>query len=322
MADILGLSYLDKDSSWKRPCFIRKDSLPANTDVYAVGLAIEDIVGKFHLDTIQLIRNVYRIYLYGDGANEKLCSKGISIKNVHIDVHTTNPFLPGSQLKDSNGVSIPLVRLLIKDLYKSVSNANLIKMLEQKFGVKITGDIRYSFIRNYKRELTHMKTGDRFCFISKDQLATPLPREAMCGRFRIRLFHDGQFADKRVCFKCFSPDHIGYSCSKPQHCKICKEPGHEPGSDACSYYEKQDGIRFFGGEEDPFSNHYMCNFTHDNLDYHSVQQAWGYKKCMANGDSDLAKDILDAPNAKRVKQLMSQLRCTIDWDNQIYLKKF
>ncbi len=58
-----------------------------------------------------------------------------------------------------------------------------------------------------------MKTGDRFCFISKDQLATPLPREAMCGRFRIRLFHDGQFAGKRVCFKCFSPDHIGYTCS-------------------------------------------------------------------------------------------------------------
>ena len=31
-------------------------------------------------------------------------------------------------------------------------------------------------------------------------------------------------------------------------------------------------------EEDPFSNHYQCSFTHDNLDYHSVQQAWGYKK--------------------------------------------
>ncbi len=41
---------------------------------------------------------------------------------------------------------------------------------------------------------------------------------------------------------------------------------------------------------------------------------------MANGDPDLAKDILDAPNAKKVKQLMSQLRCTIDWDTQPYAK--
>ncbi len=41
---------------------------------------------------------------------------------------------------------------------------------------------------------------------------------------------------------------------------------------------------------------------------------------MANGDPDQAKEILDAPNAKKVKQLLSQLRCTIDWDSQPYAK--
>ncbi len=315
-----GNSYSSMDNAWKLPIYIRKDSLPPKTDAYTVGVALEAVVGKFQVDTIQLIRSVYRIYLYGDGSNEKACEKGISINNIHVDVYASNPFLPGSQIKDKDGVSIPLVRLLIKDLYKSVSNTNLLKMLKEKFGITITGEMRYSFVRNHRRELTHMKTGDRFCFVSQDQLKVPLPREAMCGRFKVRLFHDGQFLGKRVCYKCFSPDHAGYQCSKPPCCRVCKNPGHEPGSPDCTFYERLDDILPFGGEDDPFSNHFPCKFKYDDIDYHSSQQAYSYKKCMANGDTKLANSILDAPNAKKVMELAKQLRCTPDWDKQPYAK--
>ncbi len=283
MANLHGNKY--SDSVWKTPCFIRKDTLPPNCDAYTVGTALEDVVGRFSVDTIQLIRNVYRIYLYGDDAKAKACEQGIEIGNIHIDVYASNPFLPGAQMKDSNGISIPLVRLLIKDLFKSVSNANLERMLLEKFGIKIQGEIRYCYIRNPKKELTHMKTGDRFCFISKDQLKVPLPKEALCGRFKVRLFHDGQFLDKRVCFKCFSPDHLGYTCTKKQCCKICKEPGHEPGDPKCGLYEVQNGIQAFGGEDDEFSNHFPCKFTIWNIDVNSSEQAYIYKKSMANGDT-------------------------------------
>ncbi len=59
------------------------------------------------MDTIQLIRNVYMIYLYSEDAKIMACEKGIELNNIHVDVYASNPFLPGSQLKDANGISIP-----------------------------------------------------------------------------------------------------------------------------------------------------------------------------------------------------------------------
>ena len=151
MADMHGNSYSSMDNAWKLPIYIRKDSLPPKTDAYTVGVALEEVVGKFQVDTIQLIRSVYRIYLYGDGSNEKACEKGISINNVHVDVYASNPFLPGSQIKDNDGKTIPLVRLLIKDLYKSVSNTNLLKMQKEKFGITTQQNCILQMIANHDR---------------------------------------------------------------------------------------------------------------------------------------------------------------------------
>ncbi len=45
-----------------------------------------------------------------------------------------------------------------------------------------------------------------------------------------------------------------------------------------------------------------------------------FQKSMANGDTKLASLVLDAPNAKKVKELSKQLRCAPDWDKGTYAK--
>ncbi len=311
--DMNGTSYSQSESPWKTPAFIKLSDLPDKMDPYQVCMAIEDSIGKYNLDTVQMVRNTYRIYLLNNTAKAQLCAKGITIDNKSVSVFNNNPFVSG--FNEITGAEIPVIRLLIKDLYRSVANGPLEHLLTQKFGLKLSSDIKFSYYRNARRELTNIKTGDRFCFVTQEQLqGNPLPREAMCGRFKIRIFHDGQMAGIRECYRCFSTEHYGSKCSSEKCCRICKNPGHEPGTPECEYYEQNVDILAFGGEDDPFSSLFPCKFTVRHVDFHCSEQAFWYHKCMICMDPDLAKKILDAKDGKHVKRLSKQLRCTPDWD--------
>ncbi len=98
-----------------------------------------------------------------------------------------------------------MIRILIKDLYRSVATEVLEQMITHKFGLKLNSAIKFACWRNKRRDLTNIKNGDRFCFVSAEQLANnPLPREAYCSRFKVRIFHDGQFRGQRECARCLA----------------------------------------------------------------------------------------------------------------------
>ncbi len=314
--DIIGGSYLNKDSPFKTPAFIEIKDLPEGTDGYSVCTAIENSAGVYNIDCMQRVGNTYQIYLLSNGSKSDLCKKGITINNTVIPVYADNPFVttfrgePGKK-----GERKEMIRILIKDLYRSVASEVLEQMLTHKFGLMLNSPIKFACWRNNKRELTNIKNGDRFCFVSADQLKdNPLPREAYCSRFKVRIFHNGQFRGQRECSRCFSPDHTVHTCTRPKCCRVCKNPNHEPGTPECEFYCDEEDILPFGGEDDPFSSLYPCRFTHNHVEYHSSEQCYLYQKSMKVGDTELASRILHSRDAKHAKKLSKQLRCVPDWD--------
>ncbi len=312
--DIIGSTYLDKDSPFKTPAFIDAKDIPEGVDGYSICTAIEESAGQYNIDTMQRVGNTYRIYLLSNGSKSKLCSKGISINNTTIPVYAENPFT--TVFKSAPGQKKQSIRILIKDLYRSVASEVVEQMLVHKFGLQLGSPIKYACWRNRKRELTNIKNGDRFVFVSAEQLDNnPLPREAYCGRFKVRIFHDGQFRGQRECSRCWSTDHTVHTCNKPKCCRVCKNEGHEPGTPDCEFYCREESILPFGGADDPFSSLFHGSFTHNHLTYHSSEQAYLYGKSMKVGDTELAKKILGSRDAKHAKRLSKQLRCVPDWDD-------
>ncbi len=315
--DIAGTSYSEKDSPFKTPAFIDATDIPKDVDGFTICTAIEQSAGQYNIETMQKVGNTYRIYLLSNGSKSELCKKGISINNINIPVYADNPFTTVFRgTTTGSGPKKQSIRILIKDLYRSVASEVVEQMLTHKFGLKLNSPIKYSFWRNKKRELTNIKNGDRFVFVSAEELENnPLPREAYCSRFKVRLFHDGQFRGQRECSRCFSTDHTVHTCTKPRCCRVCKNEGHEPGTPQCDFYCQEESILPFGGETDPFSSMFRGSFTHNHITFHSSEQAYLYDKCMRLGDTELARKIRESRDGKHAKKLSKQLRCVPDWDD-------
>ena len=64
-----------------------------------------------------------------------------------------------------------------------------------------------------------------------------------------------------------------------------------------------DNVLGFFGELSPFSNFYLCKFTHDGITYHSGEQFIQRQKALLFENNQLADDILSAPNALTCKKL-------------------
>ncbi len=255
-----------------KPAFIRMEEI-GKIDGYSLGQAIMKTIGS-NLDTVQPVRNLWRIYTTSQSKKIELVSKGLTLDGKWIKIYDSNPYI--TSVIDSIGNEVSLVRVLIKDLLKSVANEQVQEMFETKFKVKVIGGVKKAFYRNPANELTGLGNGDRYCFVHPNDLLIPLPREAYCGIHKIRIFHRDQFDSKKECWKCFSPDHFGSQCKKPKHCRICKCPGHEPGSPDCDFFEEVQGILAFGGWQDPFSNHYPCKFVWNHIEVKSSEHAFFY----------------------------------------------
>ncbi len=144
-----------------------------------------------------------------------------------------------------------------------------------------------------------------------------LPRYAMCGTWSCRLFHKDQFPKSSECFNCFQTDHISANCKNPKACKVCKEPGHLPGSPQCLHYYGPQPLNFkaYGGKDDPLSNHYEHTFKYKHLPGKTVEHHWYFHKAMIHGQPNLAKLCMDAKTAAIAKTLGHGIRCDPNWDN-------
>ncbi len=248
---------------------------------------------------MQRIKNLWRIYPKSFEAKIKLTTEGINIDGKNITIHNANPFATGAPI-DHSGVQ--MARILLRDLPLSASNSVIQEFLERRFNIKLATELKYSFYRDKNSQLTDMYNGDRFAFVHPSYLKHPLPRYSQCGIWNFRIFHDEQFKDKgKLCYNCYSTEHYQSECKSVPLCRICRKPDHEPGDSLCDAYYANANVWPFGGAQDPLSNLYEETFEHDHIPIKSVEHGFGWKKAMANGQSDLAQDILNAPTSKTAK---------------------
>ncbi len=194
-------------------------------------------------------------------------------------------------------------------------------MLTTCYKVKLTTDISEIFYRNPKNKKlsTRMMSGDRVVWVHPDELKDhPLPRYAQCGTFKCRIFHRGQFPDQAECYNCFKTDHKSANCPNEKCCRVCKEPGHKPGSPSCMHYVPKQNLRAYGGYKDPLSNHYRAKFTFREVDAWTVENHWFYQKGMANGQPELALMCLEARTGADAKYIAKGIRCAKDWDTGVF----
>ena len=302
------------------PAYIYKSDT-ADLDGYDIGLKIMSIVGEGLVRTVQNVKNLWRIYFNTHQSKVDFITQGIDINNKKIRVYNSNPFATGAI---RSGVSpheidkIRMVKVLVKDLYESVHNDQVVHLFENVFKVKLASEVKYAHYRR-NHHLTGMRNGDRFVWIHPDQLEQPLPRNARIGNFSCRIFHWGQFKNKpKECYNCFEVGHLGKDCTKPKVCKVCKDPSHSEGTPLCVHFNRDSSnILPFGGKKDPFSNHFEREFEHNHVKSKTAEGHWFYQKAMANGQDILALDCLAAETGIEAKILGKSIRCTEDWDRDV-----
>ncbi len=305
----------------KSPAYIREQDI-GQINGYILGQKVRDQLNTRDVKCVQKVKNLWRIYISNDVAKLQLTMQGLNLDGKIIKVYATNPHRTGALRAIAEGAddNIEMIRVIIKDLYTSVSEKDILHMLQDVYGVKVATPIRELFWRDpvTKKLSADLLSGDRECFVHPDQLeGKPLPRYAICGTWNCRIFHKDQFPKGNECFNCFQTDHISSNCKNPKACKVCKEPGHLPGSPSCLHYygPKPLNFRAYGGKEDPLSNHYEYTFTYNHLPGKSVEHHWYYQKGMIHGQPKLAKLCMDAPTAAMARTLGHGIRCAPDWDN-------
>ena len=237
------------------PVFMRaSDIRSGRVTNYEVCECIVDVVGFDGLEGRQQIGNLWRIYLANSDAKATIITGGINIQGQHMELFSDNPYVTGA-----NSPNQKTTKVTIKDIPLSYSN-NEIKETLIKLEVNIIGEIKYSYIRNGEGKLTSYKNGDRFVYVeSKCLEKKPLPRYALCGIYRCRLSHYGQFANEKVkCNNCMGDDHPTWKCTSSRVCKACNKPDHQEGNEHCPAYEKLKNVIVIDSGSQILSNFARC----------------------------------------------------------------
>ncbi len=299
------------------PAFIKTYELGMKIDGYQLGCLINDEFGMRVCEGTQEVRGLFRVYMLRPEWKAELCERGLTINNRKITVYDVNPHRSGSTQYETGQEEVKMVKLTIRDLYKSVSMKDTEHMLCNVYKLELASDIRFGNYREENGELSYMMNYDRYVYVHPDQLQVPLPRNAQCGIYKCRIFYPGQIKPSKACFNCYQTDHISRNCPNGKCCKICKEPGHFPGSPFCLHYTPaHPGMRVFGGEKDPLSNHFMENFTWNEVEGKSAEHHWFNWKANANGQPELANEIFKSGFARDAKYLGKGIRCVPGWDSQ------
>ncbi len=302
------------------PAFILAYDI-GDIDGYYLGRKIGETTGLSNVVSVQLVKNLWVIYLKDNASKIKLASQGLSIDGLHVTVHNTNPFMTRSVGAILNGEPYEnkqWIKILIKDLRHSVSHEDVKHMFNEVFKLDITSQIRYSNYRDEEGKLTSLLNGDRFVWVDPDKLKRPLPRNAQCGIWKCRLFHKNQFPNsQKECYKCFSVEHLGRNCPNQWCCKVCKEPGHKPGSIDCPHFKMNWYMRPFGGKGDPMSNHFECEFEFNHVPALTAENHWFCHKALINGQKELSDMCLHASDGKEAKYLSHSILCVDNWDDSV-----
>ena len=283
------------------------DKTPGFTD-YDVCIAATKVVQKECIKGVQRVGNLWRIYVTSIEARANLAAKGIDLQNKHVALSTVHPF----SFQSTDGERPIRINLSgVKLHYKNEYIEDYIKGL----GVKLVSEVMYAKIRDTDGKDTNFFNGNRYVFAEATHLRShPLPQWILLADCITRVRHYGQQPQATVCTKCFSNNHPVWNCQKEQHCRVCKIQGHSEGTEACSYYCEDNGVKPFGGKDDVLSNFYPCKFDYNGNKYQTREQCIQHQKAMISECYDEAQAIMDTKEPGKAKQLSRCIRKSITWE--------
>lgn len=256
---------------FKNPDFIQiSDYKDEALVAIKIGEAATTVVGD-HIEGVQPIGRLWRIYPKNLQARVKLLTQGISLNGNHIPLLDLNPFKVGEEDKDSQGA---LVRITIHGIPLSVCNSVIKNYLAEK-QVVLTGDVKYAYHRHpITNKLTNFKSGSRFAFASA--IPSALPRNTTIGQFKCKVYHRDQMKKK---------------------CVVCDLEGHLPGTPGCPHFRIIPNITTIRTHTNVLSNAHSSPVVVNGVSFPTVEHAFLHRKAMNLGRNDVADEILDAEHA-------------------------
>ncbi|KAK3082645.1 hypothetical protein FSP39_001246 [Pinctada imbricata] len=287
---------------------VQNDKRKFVTD-YAIAMAVGNVIDD--VKCVQRDRDLWRIYVGTRASRNVLYTNGFDLESRHIDVFDTNPFSAGTEKPDER-----IVRVLVKGIPLSVDD-DCIKNMLVKMGAKLTSDIKYEKIRNpTTRKMTEILNGNRFVYMEPLAEGSFLPRTSYCAGLKCTIYHDGQPKNerKKICTNCWANDHLKFQCEYEKCCRICKEVGHNPGSNKCTHYDpNQKDVIAFCGNEDVLSNFYPSEMKIFGQTFKTPEHAFQHTKAMRCGDLHRADQIMKAETALDAKRIGNQIMMSDQW---------
>lgn len=165
--------------------------------------------------------------------------------------------------------------------------------------------------------MTSVLNGNRFIYIAPLPNNKSLPRSATCAKLKCRIYHYNQVVDdpKAQCFNCWENGHQKQQCKNPKVCRVCKEPGHAPGSSDCRHEESPDNVVVFQGQDNPLSNFFPCNLRIFGEHHKSAEHAYQLTKVIRSGNTDAAQKVRDAETALDAKRIGNSVKDPQGWSD-------
>lgn len=194
-----------------------KDEWLSHTELYQ---AISTLINESHIEGLQRVRGMWRIYLDNIDDKVALMSEGVPIRGKVIQVLNTNPDRLDSE--QSTRIRIKNIPLSVDDgiITRTLTLRQIEVINSQKEKLRVNG------------KLTNCSTGDRLVFVKTSTLDEPLPHTMQFGQFIGRVIHPGQLNNKAQtktmkCTKCHEEGHRFGQCTNEWVCNNCKQTGHK-----------------------------------------------------------------------------------------------
>ena len=255
-----------------QPVFMKAKDIPHDLSPFDICEAITQTVHKSKLDGLQLINNVWQIYVKDKQTRLELCVKtSVVIHGKRVKLYDGDPFKGG----DNNRRQLD--KLTVKNLPLYVDNEEITKFLQQQ-GVAASSSIKYGLFRDNNGQFTSYKNGDRFVYV--EPFHPPLARQQSIASLPCLLLHHG----------------------KATVCSSCGKPGHKITDDICEAKTNQN-IYTFKGYLHPLSNHYPCELALYHTTFKSAEHAYLYRMAIELSNQEKAEQIRLAKHAGEAKRL-------------------
>ena len=265
---------------------------------------------------IQLERDLWRVYLKIKETRSLLVLEGFVVRNISVQVYDTNTYSTGA-----TGPNDKVLKITICGLPLSVDDSAVSDMLRD-FNVNIKSAIKYENIRDpITHRMTNVLNGNRFLYIDPLPQGKSLPRIATCAKLKCRIYHQNQVqSDPNLkCYNCWETGHRKQQCKNEKVCRVCREPGHAPGSTDCKHYvdtPEVGEIVVFQGKSNPLSNFYPCDLKVFGEHHKSAEHAYQLTKAIRAGNLDAAKKVREAATAFDAKQIGHKITDPQDWSKE------